>query len=229
MVTTTEGIGSVHKGLDPTQLCIAKYNGSQCGFCTPGFVMNTHAFLQQNPSPSQQEIENIYGGNLCRCTGYRPILHGMRTLACDYDADADESQKCLIDPSFYVHCKKEITPINMEDLPGYDRQQEPFISKAPIMNGYRPVTLEEVYRLKKKYVSQAGHQAVKLVCGNTGSGVYQNEHPQYLIDISSIVELGKKEETDSGLYVGAAVTIQELMNFISVVIQTTTCPSDHWA
>src|SRR3984893_13746393 len=42
LVTTTEGIGSVHTGLDPTQVCIAKYNGSQCGFCTPGFVMNTH-------------------------------------------------------------------------------------------------------------------------------------------------------------------------------------------
>ena len=82
MVTTTEGIGNVHQELDPAQYCIAKNNGSQCGFCTPGFVMNTHAYMQHHPEATQDELENIYGGNLCRCTGYRPILTGVRTLAC---------------------------------------------------------------------------------------------------------------------------------------------------
>src|SRR4051794_16890873 len=80
MVTTIEGIGSVREGLDPVQHCIAANNGTQCGFCTPGFVMNAHAFLQQNPAPAEREIEDIFGGNLCRCTGYRPILRGVRTL-----------------------------------------------------------------------------------------------------------------------------------------------------
>src|SRR5437016_1965272 len=79
MVTTIEGIGSVRAGLDPVQHCIAANNGTQCGFCTPGFVMNAHAFLQQNPAPTERELEDIFGGNLCRCTGYRPLLHGMRT------------------------------------------------------------------------------------------------------------------------------------------------------
>src|SRR4051812_21539472 len=54
MVTTIEGIGSVHSGIDPVQDCIARNNGSQCGFCTPGFVMNTHAFLKAKPAPTQQ-------------------------------------------------------------------------------------------------------------------------------------------------------------------------------
>ena len=147
---TTEGIGSVHQGLDPTQFCISKYNGSQCGFCTPGFVMNTHAFLQQNPSASQQEIENIYGGNLCRCTGYRPILHGMRTLASDYDAQADDSQKCLIDPSFYIPCKKEITRINLEDLPAHDQAPRALHFKSNDHEWIRPVTLAESLSLKKE-------------------------------------------------------------------------------
>src|SRR5436305_7873816 len=102
MVTTTEGIGSVHEELDPTQFCIAVQNGTQCGFCTPGFVMNAHALSQQKPQATQQDIEDAFGGNLCRCTGYRPILHGIRTLARDYDAAADKTQKCLIDPSFPV-------------------------------------------------------------------------------------------------------------------------------
>lgn len=219
LVTTTEGIGSVHKGLDPTQVCIARYNGSQCGFCTPGFVMNTHAFLQQNRSPSQQEIEDIYGGNLCRCTGYRPILQGMRTFACDYDAAADENQKCLIDPSFYVNFKEGMTSINLDELPGYDQTPRGLHFKSNDFELYRPVSLAEVYRLKKKYVSQAGRHAVKLICGNTASGVYQNELSKYLIDISSIAELGKIEDRDTGIYVGASVTIQELVDFISEVIK----------
>ena len=117
MVTTTEGIGNVHEGLDPVQHCIAMHNGTQCGFCTPGFVMTAHAFLQKKPAPSQQEIEDIFGGNLCRCTGYRPILHGVRTLAGDYDAAADKTQKCLMDPSYPVPRRSELARIDLEPLP----------------------------------------------------------------------------------------------------------------
>ena len=54
MVTTTEGIGNVHEGLDPVQHCIAVNNGTQCGFCTPGFVMNAHAFLQKKRDASHR-------------------------------------------------------------------------------------------------------------------------------------------------------------------------------
>lgn len=219
LVTTTEGIGSVHCGLDPTQVCIAKYNGSQCGFCTPGFVMNTHAFLQQHPSPSQQEIEDIYGGNLCRCTGYRPILHSMRTFASDYDNAADQTQKCLIDPSFYVNFKKGMTPINLDALPEYNPAPRALHFSSNCLELYHPIILTEVYRLKKKCVIQAGRQGVRLIFGNTASGVYQDEHPKYLIDISSIAELGKIEEKDSGIEVGGAVPIQTLSDFVSEVIQ----------
>src|SRR4051794_26412321 len=94
VVTTTEGIGSVHEGLDPAQYRIAAHNGTQCGFCTPGFVMNAHALFQAKPAATQQDVEDSFGGNLCRCTGYRPILHAVRTLASDYDPSKDCSQKC---------------------------------------------------------------------------------------------------------------------------------------
>ena len=219
LITTVEGVGSVHNGLDPTQVCIAKYNGSQCGFCTPGFVMNTHAFLQQKEAPSQQEIEDIYGGNLCRCTGYRPILHGMRTLASDYDATTDKTQKCLIDPSFFVNFKKGMTRPRLEELPGYDGAPRALHFKSDQLEFYRPTTLTEVYRLKRQFGREAGRHGVKLIFGNTSSGVYQQEHSKYLIDISAITELGKIEERDTGLYVGAAVPIQELVDFVSKVIK----------
>ncbi len=99
-VTTIEGIGNVQEGLDPVQERIALCNGSQCGFCTPGFVMNAHVFLRNNPRPTQQEMEDLFGGNLCRCTGYRPILHAMRSFARDYDAAGDATQRCEPDPCY---------------------------------------------------------------------------------------------------------------------------------
>lgn len=219
LVTTTEGIGSVHKGLDPTQVCIAKYNASQCGFCTPGFVMNTHAFLQQNPKACQRELEDIYGGNFCRCTGYRPILHCMRTLASDYDPATDKTQQCLIDPTFYVNFKDRMTPIKLEELPEYDSKPRAVHFKSHDHEYFRPLTLEEVFRLKKKYANQAGRHDVRIICGNTASGVYQTEHAKYLIDISAIESLGKIEERDKGLDIGAGVTIQEAVNFITEVIK----------
>jgi len=57
MVTTTEGIGNVRDGLDPTQYSLAINNGSQCGFCTPGFVMNAHAYLQEHPKATEQKLK----------------------------------------------------------------------------------------------------------------------------------------------------------------------------
>ena len=133
MVTTTEGIGNVHDGLDPVQHCIAMNNGTQCGFCTPGFVMTAHAFLQKKPAPSRQEIEDIFGGNLCRCTGYRPILHGVRTLAGDYDAAGDKTQKCLIDPSYPVPKRSTLARIDLAPLPPPGARL--FISRGPAANG----------------------------------------------------------------------------------------------
>ncbi len=56
--------------------------------------MNAHAYLRNHPSPSQQEMEDQFGGNLCRCTGYRPILHAVRSFAHDYGSGADPIPPC---------------------------------------------------------------------------------------------------------------------------------------
>ena len=154
MVTTTEGIGSVQRGLDPTQYCIAAHNGTQCGFCTPGFVMNAHAFLQQKPAPSQQEIEDLFGGNLCRCTGYRPILHGVRTLARDFDAARDATQTCLIDPPLRVRARGELAPIRLDPLPPADQPPRALHFSGGGREWYRPGTLAEVHRLKGEFVGR---------------------------------------------------------------------------
>ncbi|CAG8498876.1 3654_t:CDS:10 [Ambispora gerdemannii] len=79
-VITIEGIGSSHNP-HPVQERIALLHGSQCGFCTPGIVMSLYALLRNNPEPSKKEIEECFDGNLCRCTGYRPILDAAKTFA----------------------------------------------------------------------------------------------------------------------------------------------------
>ncbi|XP_078350679.1 xanthine dehydrogenase/oxidase-like [Oculina patagonica] len=79
-VTTVEGIGSTKTALHPVQERIAKSHGSQCGFCTPGIVMSMYALLRNNPLPTHKEMESAFEGNLCRCTGYRPIIEGFKTF-----------------------------------------------------------------------------------------------------------------------------------------------------
>eukprot|EP01083_Nonionella_stella_P069848 186450_1 len=86
-VVTVEGLGSTKSGLHPVQKRIAELHGSQCGFCTPGIVMRLYAFLLNRPNATKLEIENCMDGNLCRCTGYRPILDAARSFARDSEAD----------------------------------------------------------------------------------------------------------------------------------------------
>ncbi|MCO5599282.1 hypothetical protein L7F22_053383 [Adiantum nelumboides] len=81
-VITIEGIGNCQRGLHPIQEALATKHGSQCGFCTPGFVMSMYALLRSRKgSPTEEEIEENLSGNLCRCTGYRPILDAFRVFA----------------------------------------------------------------------------------------------------------------------------------------------------
>ncbi|KAL8129334.1 hypothetical protein V2J09_018489 [Rumex salicifolius] len=86
-VITVEGIGSRRSGLHPVQESLAKSHGSQCGFCTPGFVMSMYALLRSSQTqPSVEQIEESLAGNLCRCTGYRPIFDAFRVFAKTDDA-----------------------------------------------------------------------------------------------------------------------------------------------
>nr|XP_045608332.1 xanthine dehydrogenase/oxidase-like isoform X2 [Procambarus clarkii] len=87
-VTTVEGIGSSTTGLHAVQERIARAHGSQCGFCTPGIVMSMYTLLRNTPKPSMADLNEYFTGNLCRCTGYRPILEGFRDLTSDAAAAA---------------------------------------------------------------------------------------------------------------------------------------------
>ncbi|MBX3170216.1 MAG: molybdopterin-dependent oxidoreductase [Candidatus Eremiobacteraeota bacterium] len=212
-VTTTEGIGNVHHGLDRAQHCIAAHNGTQCGFCTPGFVMNAHALLRHKPEASEQDLEDSFGGNICRCTGYRPILHGVRTLAADYDAARDGTAACLIDPTFPIQVRSE--PVAIETLAAPEGER---YFHSPHHEWFRPTSLAEARRLKAQLVQQHGAQAVKLVVGNTAIGIYAHEKPRFHIDVSQLPELTTLEELEDGILAGASVVIQDLIDFAEAVI-----------
>jgi carbon-monoxide dehydrogenase small subunit len=82
-ITTIEGIGPADGSLGPVQEAFRQEHGLQCGFCTPGFVVSVHAFLEQNPSPTLDEIKEGLSGNLCRCTGYQGIIRAVQRAAAE--------------------------------------------------------------------------------------------------------------------------------------------------
>jgi len=75
-VITVEGLAEGDK-LTELQQNFLKYGAIQCGFCTPGMLMSAYALFLENPTPSREEIETAIEGNLCRCTGYKPIIQAI--------------------------------------------------------------------------------------------------------------------------------------------------------
>ncbi|KAK4242199.1 molybdopterin binding aldehyde oxidase/xanthine dehydrogenase [Achaetomium macrosporum] len=92
-VITVEGIGNVQRP-HPAQERVAKGNGSQCGFCTPGIVMSLYALLRNNEAPTELDVEEAFDGNLCRCTGYRPILDAAQTFSVRRGTDGAGANGC---------------------------------------------------------------------------------------------------------------------------------------
>ncbi|MED5262098.1 MAG: (2Fe-2S)-binding protein [Myxococcota bacterium] len=85
-ILTVEGLGSPDGKLHPIQEAFAEEHGLQCGFCTPGFLMAIYELLESNSSPSEQEIRDVLGGQLCRCTGYQGILRAVQSAAAKLGA-----------------------------------------------------------------------------------------------------------------------------------------------
>jgi len=79
-ITTVEGLAQGGE-LHPIQQAFADCHGLQCGFCTPGFLMSVHELLAAHPDPSDEEIKDALGGNVCRCTGYQQIMDAVRLAA----------------------------------------------------------------------------------------------------------------------------------------------------
>jgi carbon-monoxide dehydrogenase small subunit len=81
-ITTVEGL-KCGAALHPLQKAWATTGGSQCGFCTPGFLMTSKALLDENPRPSDAEIREALSGNMCRCTGYVKIIEAVKMASAE--------------------------------------------------------------------------------------------------------------------------------------------------
>ena len=79
-ITTIEGL-AVDGAMNPLQEALRDSHAFQCGFCTPGFVMQITALLSENPAPTETEVREALSGNLCRCTGYETIVNGALAAA----------------------------------------------------------------------------------------------------------------------------------------------------
>ncbi|MGH7109321.1 MAG: (2Fe-2S)-binding protein [Stellaceae bacterium] len=82
-VTTIEGL-SQDEGLSPLQTAFRKHHALQCGFCTPGILTTAHALLSEEPDASEERIRAVLSGNLCRCTGYIPIVEAILDARAAY-------------------------------------------------------------------------------------------------------------------------------------------------
>jgi carbon-monoxide dehydrogenase small subunit len=93
-ITTVEGLATP-EGLHPIQQAFVEEHGLQCGFCTPGFLMSLIELLSDNPDPSDDEIKDVLGGQICRCTGYQSIMKSVHSAIAKLQAAGSTAQPPL--------------------------------------------------------------------------------------------------------------------------------------
>ncbi len=90
-VTTVEGLTPA-EGLSPLQQSFREHHALQCGFCTPGFLTTAHALLTKEPDADKERIRHVLSGNLCRCTGYIPIIEAVCAARSAYGTAAQSAK-----------------------------------------------------------------------------------------------------------------------------------------
>ena len=211
---------------------IAELHGSQCGFCTPGIVMSLYTILRSKPNSSPHEIEESLDGNLCRCTGYRPIIDAARSLSnnksgccqgkggeggcpCKESVDllvSSSSEETLLaykGLTESMHSKGQSEPIFPPALTHYTPL--PFQVQNHNVMWFQPTSLDGLLQYKHD------HPEAKIVVGNTEVGIevkFKAMEYKYFTNPNHIPELKVLELQSGGLLVGSAVTLQTMRDFI---------------
>ncbi|KAL9103584.1 MAG: hypothetical protein Q9163_001386 [Psora crenata] len=232
-VITVEGIGNV-KNPHPAQERIARGNGSQCGFCTPGIVMSLYALLRNGTEPSGLEVEEAFDGNLCRCTGYRPILDAAQSfsktngcaqskanggIGCCMESGDKVENNCNIDnralngdqtikrfkPPGFIEYNPDTQLIFPSGLRKHELRPLAFGNK--LKRWYRPVTLEQLLKIKSAYPS------AKLIGGSTEIQIeIKFKAMQYTasVYVGDIAELRQYSLKDDHVEIGGNVVLTDL-------------------
>ncbi|CAF1125466.1 unnamed protein product [Rotaria sordida] len=220
-VITVEGLGSVNKSnLHPIQTRLAELFGSQCGFCTPGIVMSLYGTVTSttNSLPTMQDIEESFDGNLCRCTGYRPILDAAKSFASDTNKLPHKESSPSISTTF-DKCMLFVKQNSIPDQIEFPQKLKHYIPqsihiKGSLIEWYRPVSLNELLHLRHTYPGDAS----KLVFGNTRVQIqrkFKQLQCSCLIAITHIEELQQLKRTTDSLYLGAGITFTCLKSKLS--------------
>ncbi|MDO5290949.1 MAG: xanthine dehydrogenase small subunit [Pseudomonadota bacterium] len=202
---TAQDIAAPDGSLHPVQQALVQHHGSQCGFCTPGFVMSLFTLYQQRSTSgpaltattpiTRDEALHALSGNLCRCTGYRPILDAAQAL-----------HQWPVPPGNETDLLQKL-----ELLARYGQAQMPDLANEPADSFYaRPPTLAQLLAL------HAAYPQAQIVAGATDVGLWiTKQHRRFaqVIDVTRVAELRHITRTDtptgSALRIGAAVSLND--------------------
>ena len=197
-VWTAEDIATVNGALHPVQSAMVACHASQCGFCTPGFVMSLFAMYQNHTCKgraiTRELAQEELSGNLCRCTGYRPILDAAQKLG-----------------ELPVVKLKEVELLSKLELlaPVYIGLDRIFIDNS----GYQsPLSLKSLLK------ARAANPSAQIVAGTTDVGLWvTKQHRQFdqILDVTKVAELRKIEDCPHHIAIGAAVTLNDAFAALS--------------
>lgn len=188
---TVESLKAINGGkLHPVQQALVECHGSQCGFCTPGFVMSLFALYRSDRNPSDEAIRYALSGNLCRCTGYRPILAAARRMY-EYPDGADEAHDRDL--------RERLMAIRVT------REKRLAVGGSLYV---APTTVAELAR------ALAERPDATLLAGGTDVGLWvtkQHAELAAIIYIGNVAELNSIARTERHLEFGAAVSLTEAL------------------
>ncbi|XP_050344388.1 xanthine dehydrogenase/oxidase-like [Nymphalis io] len=223
-ITTVEAIGSRGQGYSEFQKRIAAFHGTQCGYCTPGWVMNLFSSLLPKKL-KMIELENSFGSNTCRCTGYRSIYDTIKSFAvdaspelCQQVDDIEELAMCIKDKTRICNRKCSET-ISENDWTMVNEVRD---SDAMIMLNFGDKTFFKVFQEDQIFqlFTNYGVDNYMFIDGNTGKAVvYEIQYPDVLIDISAVSSL-KQYHFDQNLVLGANIALEECLDIFKKTAAT---------
>ena len=205
-VKTIESLKKADGSLHPVQDEMIKCHGSQCGFCTPGIVMSLVNLVQVLPSPSRQQITDSLSGNLCRCTGYTPIIDAAFKAV-------EKKSELKLDDHADVALLKEIQRAHTPTLTlDGDIIVQPVVRTKKGNEFVSPATLAEAadYLLK--------NPTTTLLAGSTEIGLQVNKkfsRPEHIMYLGNVAELRQVTETAQAWRMGAAVSLTQVETLIA--------------